>query len=240
MIVPREILKSGATEFGVELGDHQLDQFDRLTELLLEWNSKFNLTRITDPGEIAIKHYLDSLSVLPVVRMSGRASLIDVGTGAGFPGIPLKIALPDLRLTLLDSSRKRLTFLEAMCQDLELSAVNTIHARAEDAGRDKTCRGQFDFAVARAVARLSVLAELCIPFCRKGGRFVAYKGPDAKAEIDEAGKAIRILRGEVEAVRELVLPHSDAGRTLIVIRKIGATSGAYPRNAGVPARDPLL
>lgn len=239
-ILPREIPASGAAALGVTLNESQLDQFDAFTALLLEWNQKFNLTRITDPAEIAVKHYLDSLSALSVVEMPPDASVIDVGTGAGFPAIPLKIALPNLRMTMLDSTRKRLVFLETAVRELGLSDVKIVHARAEDAGRDKALRERFDFSVSRAVARLSLLAEFCIPFCRVGGKFIAYKGPGAGEEIAEAEKAVRTLGGEIESVREFDLPGSDLGRTLIVVKKSRPTPARYPRKPGVPEREPLV
>lgn len=235
---PREILASGAAELGISLSEAQLDQFDRFTELLLEWNSKFNLTRITDPAEIAVKHYLDSLSVLSVVKFQGEASLIDVGTGAGLPAIPLKIAIPGLRVDLLDSVRKRLTFLDAVAQDMGMTDVTTVHSRAEDAGRDKALRERFDFSVSRAVARLNLLSEFCIPFCKVGGMFIAYKGPDADEEISDAVKAIRTLGGKIEAVHKFTLP-GDLGRTIIAIKKTKPTPLQYPRKAGVPERNPI-
>jgi 16S rRNA (guanine527-N7)-methyltransferase len=235
----RELLKSGAEELGVPLTDHQLDQFERFTALLLEWNEKFNITRISDPEEIVIRHYLDSLSILSAVKIPGGASLIDVGTGGGIPGIPLKIAIPELRLTLLDSVRKKLTFAEVVAADLALKDVRFVHARAEDAGRDKALRGRFDFCVSRAVARLNVLAELCLPFCRIGGKWVAYKGPEADEEIAEAQKAIKMLGGEMIKVRKLILPSSDQSRTLIVVKKIHPTFHTFPRKAGTPQATPL-
>lgn len=237
---PREILASGAAELGIFLSDQAIDQFETLTTLLLEWNQKFNLTRITDPTEIAVKHYMDSLSLLSFVRLKKGASVIDVGTGAGLPGIPLKIVLPDIRLALLDSVKKKLAFAEAAAQELGMSDVKFIHARAEDAGRDAALRERFDLSVSRAVARLALLCELCLPFCRIGGRFVAYKGPDAEAEIDEAAKALKVMGGKVEAVHKFTLPNSDSSRTLVVIKKVHRTMPGYPRKAGIPEKSPLI
>jgi len=173
------------------------------------------------------------------VEVKPGSAVIDVGAGAGFPGIPLKIARPDLKMTMLDSVRKKLAFLEVVVRELGLTDMELVHGRAEDLGRAKAHREQFDLAVSRAVARLNALAELCMPFCRVGGRFVAYKGPDADDEINEAGRAITTLGGELEAVHRFVLPHSDAHRTLVVIRKSRRTPAAYPRKAGVPERSPL-
>lgn len=236
---PREILSSGASELGITLGDSQLDRFESFTSLLREWNQKFNLTRITDPGEIAVKHYLDSLSLLSVIEIPTGASVMDVGTGAGIPAIPLKIARPDLRVTMLDSVRKRLVFIEAALGELGIDDAVLVHARAEDAARDRAYRERFDLTVSRAVARLAVLSELCVPFCRVGGWFAAYKGPDAADEVSEAGAAIRKLGGKPARVESLTLPGLDVGRTLVLIRKERRTPSGYPRKAGIPEKQPL-
>lgn len=236
---PTEILKSGAAELGIKLTDVQLGQFERFTELLIEWNAKFNLTRITDPFEITVKHYLDSISLFTVTGVPDGASLIDIGTGAGMPGIPLKIVVPDLKLTLLDSLKKRLSFVEAAVADLGMKDVSIIHARAEDAAREKAYREKYDFAVSRAVSRFNVLCEFCLPFCKVGGRFIAYKGPDAEPEVQEATRPLAMLGGQVEKVRRFALPHSELMRTLIVVKKSKSTPPAYPRKAGLPERSPL-
>lgn len=236
---PRMILSSGASELGITLDERQLDRFDSFTALLIEWNERLNLTRITDPVEIAVKHYLDSLSLLSVVDIPAGSSLLDVGTGAGIPAVPLKIARPDLKVTMLDSVRKRLRFIEVVLQELDVEDAELVHARAEDGGQDKRYRERFDFTVSRAVARLSVLSELCIPFCRIGGCFVAYKGPDAVEEIAEAGSAIRKLGGKPARTESLSLPGGDAGRTLVVVGKGRRTPSGFPRKAGTPEKQPL-
>lgn len=236
---PREILSSGASELGITLDDSQLDRFELFTRLLLDWNQKVNLTRITDPCEIAVKHYLDSLSLLSVIDIPTGSSVIDVGTGAGMPAIPLKIARPDLTFTMLDSVRKRLLFIEAALEELGIRDAELVHARAEDAGRGKAFREQFGFAVSRAVARLTVLSELCLPFCKLDGWFAAYKGPDAAEEVSEAGEAIRKLGGKLVRVESLSLPGSDIRRSLVLIRKERRTPAGYPRRAGVPEKQPL-
>jgi 16S rRNA (guanine527-N7)-methyltransferase len=236
---PREILKSGAKELGIYLDELQLDAFDTFTKLLLEWNARFNLTRITDPSEIAVKHFLDSLSLLKFVDVPVGSSVVDIGTGAGLPGVPLKIVRPDLDVTLLDSVRKKLTFVQALVSELKLSGVELVHGRAEDVGRAPAYREQFDFAVSRAVAKLNVLSELCIPFCRVGGSFVAYKGADVEEEIAAAERAISLLGGRIGAVHEFTLPCSDAQRSLIVVEKVRRTPNKYPRKAGTPEREPL-
>lgn len=232
-------LEEGARELGIPLDESQIGAFDLLTALLLEWNEKLNLTRVTDPDEIALKHHLDSLSLLAFVEIPQGSTLIDIGTGAGFPGIPLKIARPDLRITMVDSVRKKLAFVESAVTELGLANLECVHGRAEDLGRDRAYRARFDFVVSRAVARLNVLAELCMPFCRKGGTFVAYKGPDASEEIREAERAIGVFGGEVEAVHEFALPGSDIRRTLVVVAKTSSTPRAYPRKPGTPERSPL-
>ena len=229
-------MSSGAAELGITLDDDQLRRFESFTSLLLEWNRKVNLTRITDPCEIAVKHYLDSLSLLSVIDIPIGSSLIDVGSGAGLPGIPLKIARPDLEMTMLDSVRKRLLFVEAALQQLDIRNAELLHARAEDAARDPAYRESFDFTVSRAVARLAVLSELCIPFCRVGGWFIAYKGPDVAAEVADAGEVIRKLGTELVRTESLSLPGGNAGRTLVLIRKERETPAGYPRKAGAPER----
>lgn len=236
---PRQVLESGAAELGITLNEDQLDRFDAFTSLLLEWNQRLNLTRITDPGEIAVKHYLDSLSLLAVIEVPMGASLVDVGTGAGMPAIPLKIVRPDLTVTMLDSVRKKLSFIETAVQELGIGGADVLHARAEDAGRDKRYREQFDLSVSRAVARLSVLSELCIPFCKVGGWFAAYKGPEAAEEIAEADRAIGRLGGELTRAEALCLPGGEGGRTLILIHKERRTPPGFPRKAGTPERQPL-
>lgn len=235
----RDILASGASDFGISLDEAQLDAFDTFTALLLEWNARFNLTRITDPCEIAVKHYLDSLSLLAVVDLPSGSNLIDVGTGAGFPSIPLKLVLPDLKITMLDSVRKRLTFLEAVVEKLNLRDMETLHARAEDAGQDPRYRGKYDLAVSRAVAKLNVLAELCLPFCQVGGRFAAYKSADVNEEVQHAEPAIKNLGGEIEGIHQLTLPNSNITRALVIVSKIKSTPKPYPRKAGTPERHPL-
>ena len=234
-----EILSRGAGELGITLSGAQLSQFDKFTSLLLEWNRKFNLTRITEPEEIAVKHYLDSLSLLAFIEPPTGSAIIDIGTGAGFPAVPLKIARPDMRIAMLDSVRKKLAFLEAAVLALGLADVELIHGRAEDMGRIGVYREHYDFAVSRAVSKLNVLAELCIPFCRVGGRFAAYKGPDVDEEISEAEKSLLALGGELEAVHRFVLPCSDTRRSLVLVKKIRQTPSRYPRKSGVPERTPL-
>lgn len=234
-----EILSRGAGELGIVLNSSQLAQFVAYTGLLLEWNRKLNLTRIIEPKEIAVKHYLDSLVLPAVTEVPDGSWLIDVGTGAGFPAIPLKIIIPGLRITLLDSVQKKLTFLEAVVKELGLEGVEVVHGRAEDLAHEKRFREKYDFAVSRAVGRLDTLAELCLPFTCVGGLFAAYKGPRSSAEVDEAAEAFRLLGGEPEAVHRLTLPFSDQERSLVLVRKSRPTPAKYPRQAGTPDRSPL-
>lgn len=236
-MIPIEQLRAGAAGMHISLTDAQLAQFDRYAELLVAWNQKMNLTGITDPSGIVIRHFLDSLSVLACAPISTGASLIDVGTGAGFPGIPLKIARPDLRLTLLDSLNKRLTFLQTVMDALGLSA-QIVHMRAEDGGRNPAMRAQYDVVTARAVAALPVLAEYCIPFAKKGGLFVAMKGPECEAECAASDRGIRILGGRIERTVPRTLD-DGSGRTLVLIRKAAPTPPAYPRAGAKIAKSPL-
>lgn len=234
-----QLLKRGARELGIDLNDDQLGLFSMFTEILLEWNSRFNLTRITEPREIVIKHHLDSLTCLAVAEFPMGAKVVDVGTGAGFPGIPLEIARPDLDVSLLESTRKRVAFLEVALQELELAGASLLLGRAEDAGQDPERRELYDIGVARAVARTNVLAEYCLPLVRVGGFVLLQKGPDVIEELKEAGPAITLLGGEVEKVFKLTLPFSDAVRNLVMIRKILATPMFYPRRPAVIQREPL-
>ncbi len=233
-----ELLKTSAEKMGIELSQNQLEKFDLYKKLLLEWNEKMNLTAITDDEGIAIKHFSDSISVLPLIE-NKNASLIDVGTGAGFPGIPLKIANDGFKVTLLDSLNKRITFLEEVKKELGITNLECIHSRAEDGGRNADLREKFDYCVSRAVARLSVLSEYCMPFVAVGGYFISLKGPDAAEELTEAQKAISVLGGKVEKVVEITIPESDLKHCAVVIKKIKSTPKAYPRKAGTAAKKPL-
>ncbi len=226
-----------AASFGVLLDETARERFDCYAKLLCEWNEKINLTAITDPDEIVVKHFADSLSVLQAVSPAEGASLIDVGTGAGFPGLALKIARPDLQVTLLDSTKKKLLVLEDIAQKLELDVV-LLHKRAEETGRDPLYREQFDFATARAVANLRELAEYCLPFVRVGGRFLAMKSAKTDAELAEAKAAVRLLGGKTAAVHTVTLPQAGE-RTVIEIEKRSTTPAAYPRPAAKIARFPL-
>lgn len=217
----------------------QIDQFVEYFTALVEKNKVMNLTAITEPDRIAELHLFDSLSVLPYMPIQESLKIIDVGTGAGLPGLALKIARPDLKLTLLDATKKRLKFLEECLTDLKLHInTKTVHARAEDAAKKNKYREKFEIAIARAVAPLNVLAEYCLPFVEINGFFIAMKGP-INNELKEAKKAIRILGGDLADVREIKLPVSQAERSLILIQKIGKTPRGFPRKAGTPRNNPL-
>lgn len=232
-----------ADEIGVALPPETAEKYDIYATLLVEWNQKMNLTAITDPEGMLIKHFLDSLTAASCLP-DGACSLIDVGTGAGFPGVPLAICRPDIRLTLLDSLQKRLTFLDTLCRELGVP-VTLIHARAEEGGRRPELREQFDVATARAVAALPVLSEYCLPFVKKGGRFIALKGPDADQEREAASRAISLLGGKITDDRLLHLPvdpaytGEKAERRLLLIDKIAPTPRQYPRPSAKIAKSPL-
>lgn len=234
-----EILIKGATGVGVNLDEAAVRLYLRYLGLLLEWNQKINLTAITDPKEIVLKHFVDSISVLPYLEKKDNLRILDVGSGAGFPGLPIKIACAQTSVVLLDSLNKRLTFLNNVISELDLSEISTVHGRAEDLGRDNRFRGGFDVVASRAVAKLSVLVELCIPFVRVGGIFVAYKGPKATEEMSEAQNALRILGGQIVNQVEICLPGLDDCRTIIFIKKKSSTPDKYPRKAGMPDKKPL-
>lgn len=238
-VIPVDLLKTGASEFGLELTDAQIARLTRFVELLLEWNAKFNLTRITDPAEVVTKHLLDSLSPLSAVEFPANAKVLDIGTGAGMPGIPLKIVRPDLEMTLFDATRKKLTFIDAVIDDLGLTKASTLHGRAEDKAHDPAMRGSYDVVTARAVSDMRALAEYTLPYAKVKGIAVAMKGPDIEQELSSASKAISTLGGKVEKVEKLTLPHSDASRTLVVIRKISPTPAKYPRRQSEISAKPL-
>jgi len=236
-MIDRELLRVGAEKMGIVLDEIALNRFDRYAELLVEWNEKMNLTAITEPTAIVIRHFLDSLSALTMLDLPPHATIIDVGTGAGFPGIPLKIARPDLRLTLLDSLNKRITFLDAVSEALDLP-FETVHARAEEGGRNPKLRERFDVATARAVAALPVLCEYCLPFVKVHGVFLAMKGPDCGEELAAAKNAIATLSSK--PVRQLTQTLDDgSGRTLILVQKNAPIPAAYPRPSAKIAKAPL-
>lgn len=234
-----ELLVMGAAGFGVHLGKNEATLYFKYLHQLLEWNEKVNLTAIKAPDEIIIKHFLDSISLLPYIQQKDKIRLLDVGSGAGFPGVPLKIANPEIDVVLLDSLKKRILFLDSLITELNLNGVTTVHGRAEDYGHYKGYREGFNVVTSRAVAKLSVLAELCLPFVRIGGVFAAYKGPRGKEEIIEAENALKILGGKLTKMTEINLPGLEDKRILIIVVKEKKTPDKYPRKAGTPERNPL-
>ena len=233
----KDLIINGAKLLGVTLDDALAASLAEYANLLKAWNKKMNLTAITDDADIATKHFLDSLTALCTNRVNGK--VMDVGTGAGFPGLVLKIVKPELSMTLLDSLNKRITFLGNVCDELNIGGVELIHARAEDVGRNASYRGKFDTVVSRAVANLTVLSEWCIPFLKRGGYFLALKGPLAEQELKDARRAIKILGGEVEDVCETDIPFTDLKHKIIVIKKVGQTPLKYPRKAGIATKIPI-
>jgi 16S rRNA (guanine527-N7)-methyltransferase len=224
---------------GIEISAAQTNAFSEYENLLLEWNKKFNLTAITDPEGIHIKHFFDSLTCLRVIQNKGNFSLIDIGTGAGFPGIPLKIMIPDMELTLVESSQKKAEFCKVAVEKLNLADTSVVAARAEDMGKNPEFREKFDWAVARAIGELSVLAEYLLPLVNIGGKALAMKGGNAEEEIQKANHAVSILGGEISEKIKFDLPEGHGERTLIVLKKVAATSGTYPRRAGMPSKKPI-
>lgn len=226
-------------KIGVTLSDRQLRQFLTYYEMLVEWNQMMNLTAITEYEDVMKKHFVDSISLCKAYDISRNSSVIDVGTGAGFPGLALKIAYPNLQVTLLDSLNKRIQFLDAVIERLGLTQVETIHGRAEDFAKAGKLRESFDLCVSRAVANLFTLSEYCLPFVRVGGEFISYKSEKIIEEMAASENAISILGGRVKEQIEFVLPDSDIYRNLFVISKEKATPKKYPRKAGLPSKDPL-
>ena len=234
-----ETLKAGAAELGIELEASALEQFEQFTAELLEWNAVMNLTAITEPQEIAVKHYIDSLAVLKYAQIPLNAKFADVGGGAGFPGIPLRIVRPDILLTEMDSLNKRVNFQKHLIEKLKLKGCDSVHLRAEEAGQKSEYREVFDVAAARAVAQLRIISEYCLPLVRIGGIFIAMKGGDAKEEIAQAKNAVKILGGEIENCYEYCLPKTDFARSIIIIRKVAATPQKYPRPSAKIAKNIL-
>lgn len=234
-----ELLKRLLSERGISLSEQQNAQFDLYYQELVNWNEKMNLTSITEKDEVAVKHFFDSLSAAFFMSFQGPLSICDVGSGAGFPGIPLKILFPDLRLTIVDSLAKRLKFLDQLVSVLDLDQVHLEHDRAETFGHRAEAREQYDRVMARAVANLSVLSEYCLPLVRTGGLFIAMKGLNASQEMTDAQQAIKKLGGSVHRKIDLELPESMGSRTIIIIRKDRPTPVKYPRKPGIPAKKPL-
>lgn len=220
---------------GIEISQENAKQFYKYMKLLLEWNEKMNLTAITDPEEIILKHFVDSLTIMPY--LSNANTILDVGTGAGFPGLPLKILEDNKEFTLLDSLNKRIIFLQNVISELELKNVQAIHGRAEEYISQK--RESYDIVTSRAVAKLNVLIEYMLPFVKVGGRCICMKSFEIEEELKEAKKAIEILGGEIEKIDEITLPNTDIKRKIVVIKKVKNTLSKYPRKAGTPAKEPI-
>ncbi len=223
----------------IQLDKNQIEKFHRYYELMIEWNKVMNLTGITDYEEVKEKHFVDSLSITRTMALSSIKSVIDIGTGAGFPGIPLKIAFPHLKIVLLDSLQKRVHFLNKVIEEIELYDIVALHGRAEDYARNPEYREQFDLCVSRAVANLSVLSEYCIPYVKVGGIFIAYKSGNIQDELEQSEMAVKVLGGTIENVEKFNLPQSEIERSLISIKKKKNTGKKYPRKAGLPGKNPI-
>ncbi|CAM3631024.1 16S rRNA (guanine(527)-N(7))-methyltransferase RsmG [Marinicrinis lubricantis] len=226
-------------EKGLDVSAEQLEQFELYYRILVEWNEKMNLTGITERAEVYEKHFFDSLTPAFEMDFTGEMKVIDIGSGAGFPGIPLKIMFPQLSLTILDSLNKRIQFLHHVVSELRLTDVQCVHGRAEEYGRNIAFRDRYDVAFARAVARLSVLNEFCLPFVREGGTFISMKGSQADEEISEAEFSIKVLGAKLDRTITLTLPIEKSVRSIILIRKVKGTPGKYPRKPGLPLKQPL-
>lgn len=229
--------RNSMNSIGIELTDSQLNAFETYYDMLIDRNKVMNLTAITEFDEVMDKHFLDSVYLFRSIKLKADYKLIDIGTGAGFPGIPLKIVFPELKITLLDSLNKRVGFLNDVIAELNLNDIEAIHGRAEDIARDKLYRASYDIAVSRAVANLSTLSEYCLPFVKIGGKFVSYKSGDCADEVDNAKAAIHLLGGKINKIDEF--SYSNNSRSFIVIDKVMNTSNKYPRKAGLPSKKPL-
>lgn len=235
----KDVLKQGGKEIHLDIDDRMVEKFFIYKDLLIEWNKKMNLTGITEEKEVMVKHFLDSLTCFMTGVIKQDSKIIDVGTGAGFPGVPLKIYYEDLNITLLDSLNKRIKYLKAVCEGANLKNVEFLHGRAEDYGKKVEYREKYDVAVARAVADLSILSEYCLPFVKVNGYFVAQKGPKAYEEVSKSEKAVKILGGEIIDTFDVKLPFTEIEHTLVVIKKVKPTPKQYPRKAGTPTKKPI-
>ena len=234
-----KLFEEKLSAIGITLDEKQKQQFYEFYEILVEWNKVMNLTGITEYEEVNEKHFVDSLSIIKAVDLTKVETVIDVGTGAGFPGIPVKIAFPHLNIVLLDSLNKRIKFLDAVIEKLGLVEIRTIHGRAEDYAKQAEYREQFDLCVSRAVANLATLSEYCLPYVKVGGMFVPYKSGEIDEEVSAAKKATHILGGKLQDVMKFQLPGTEIGRSFVKIEKVQNTSKKYPRKAGLPAKEPL-
>lgn len=232
-----EIFKEHTKMLNIDLDKKQKQQFYKYMELLLSWNEKINLTAIKEPKEVIIKHFVDSLTIAKYIPQG--VTLVDMGTGAGFPGIPLKIYRNDIKITLVDSLNKRIKFLDEVIQKLKLEGIETKHARAEEFGKNSKYRETFDIATSRAVANLATLSEYLIPLVKVNGKCISMKGPDIKAELQNGKRAIKILGGKISKVDCFELPNTDIKRTILIIDKVEKTPQKYPRKPGMPAKEPI-
>ena len=227
-----------AKKVNIEIDNKKEEQFYKYMELLLEWNEKINLTAITEPNDIILKHFIDSITINKYIEQSN--SIMDIGTGAGFPGIPLKIMNQNKKITLVDSLNKRINFLNEVCKEISLENIQCIHARAEELANDLKYRENFETVVSRAVARLNVLIEYMLPFVKKGGLCICMKGPNIDGKLEEAKNAIKVLGGKIKSVESFFLPDSDIERNVIIIEKVTETPKKYPRKAGLPSKQPII
>ena len=226
-------------KIGITLNEQQKQQFDKYYEMLVEWNKVMNLTGITEYDEVNLKHFTDSLTIARTQEMQKVQSVIDIGTGAGFPGIPLKIAFPHLKVVLLDSLNKRIKFLDAVIEELGLENIGTIHGRAEDFAKPGHKREQYDLCVSRAVANLASLSEYCLPYVKIGGEFISYKSGEIEGELSDAKGAVFLLGGKLEECSTFILPGTDIHRSLVKIVKVNGCPKKYPRKSGLPTKSPL-
>lgn len=233
------LLRDKAKEIGINLTDLQVDQFDKFYQMMVEWNKVMNLTGITEYGEVVEKHFIDSLSIVKIIDINEVSAIIDVGTGAGFPGIPLKIAFPHLKITLLDSLNKRIKFLNEVINETGLDNISTIHGRAEDFAKQDEYREQFDLCVSRAVANLATLSEYCLPYVKVGGKFVSYKSGEIDEEVENSKTAVKVLGGKISKIEKFQLQGTDIGRSFVEIKKVKNTGKKFPRKAGLPAKEPI-
>lgn len=234
-----ELLITGAKSYGISLSDQQVKQFMSYMRLLKEWNEKINLTAITDEAEIIKKHFIDSISIMKSGLLKPGKNIIDVGTGAGFPGIPINIVEPGVKVVLLDSLNKRINFLNTVIQELGLSNIEAIHGRAEEMSTKSAYRERFDVATARAVANMNILSEYCMPYVKKNGHFIAMKGPTGYEEVKNAKNAISVLGGEVSEIIETGLMEDEFKHNIVIIRKVKETSTKYPRRFAIMEKQPL-
>lgn len=238
-IVYQTALVDGARALGLTLSPEQADRFNRYAAELIDWNRRVNLTAISDPLEIVHKHFLDSLSTIAACDLRPAERIVDVGSGAGFPGLPIRIARPDVRLTLLEATRKKCDFLRHVVAVLGLNDVAIVNARAEAAGRDPAHREQYDVAIARAVAEMATLAEYLLPFARIGGRVAAQKSGEVEAEVERAGAAIAVLGGRLQHIVSVSVPGLNEARAIVIVQKVAPTPGRYPRRPGLPEKRPI-